>query len=245
LKSGNKKINSFIDSIRASLDNAERLLYDAESLYIEDSAPSVYALSIIAQEEFAKAFILHLVSLECIPWDSETWKMLRNHACKQLFTLIMDFLNPDFDEFIERIDKDRENIARGTIRPTFPSHIADAINIIRHEKATKNGYRNQWLNINDPQCDKVARMIGDGNIDKLKQNALYVNIGKTGQVINTPSLVKPNLAMAELAKTRRIRKTLYYKEGKLLGPIGLDFEKLSAAFKLVFNIITFEGNASS
>jgi len=189
-----KAKNPFSDAIKASLDNAERLLADTEWLDLESSAPTVYALCILAQEEFAKAFILHLVSLGCIPWDSETRKMLRDHSCKQLFALILDFLELEFETLIERIQQGQGDLTKGIRCPAFPLHIADAINIIRHEKATKHSYRNDWVDENDTQCDKVARQIGDGYIDKLKQEALYVNIGKTGQVVSTPLRITQNIA---------------------------------------------------
>ena len=243
MKLDNSSRDTFSDAIRASLDNAKRLLSDAEWLGLENSAPTVYALSVLAQEEFAKAFILHLVSAGCIPWDSETRKMLRDHSCKQLFTLILDFLEPEFEAFIERIQQRQDDIEKGVKRPVFPPHIADAINIIRHEKAAKHGYRNDWVDENETPCDEMARKIGNGYIDKLKQDALYVNIGKTGQVISTPLRITPDIAEAELRKTDRLRSSLYYKDGKVVGLTGLDFEKLSAAFKVVFNIISHEDYA--
>jgi AbiV family abortive infection protein len=236
---------SFDNAIKASLDNAERLLSDAEWLSLESSAPTVYALSILAQEEFAKAFILHLGSLGCIPWDSETRRMLRDHSCKQLFTLILDFLEPELDAFLERVQQRLASL-KGEIRnPIFPPHIADAINIIRHEKASKYGGRNDWIDEDDPPCDQTARRVADGYVDKMKQDALYVNIGKAGSVISSPLRITSEIAGVELGKTNRLRGSLYYKDGKVVGPSGSDFEKISETFKVVFNISSFEEYAKN
>jgi AbiV family abortive infection protein len=197
---------SFRNAVDSSLDNAERLLSDAEWLDLATSAPTIYALCILAQEEFAKAFILYLVDIGALPWNSEIRKMLRGHSCKHLFGLILDFIEPEFDQFLAR-SKDRlEQMNKGYgNRRVFPDHIADAINIICHEKANAYGSRNGWLDTSENPCDRVARKVGDGYIDKLKQNALYVDIGRIGNVKSTPLGIKSDIAKNELEKTNRFR----------------------------------------
>lgn len=236
-----KKKSPFRNSIHSSLDNAERLLDDATWLDIESSAPTVYALCILAQEEFAKAFILYLIDSDCLPWSPEIRKMLRNHSCKQLFGLILDFLEPDTEDFLARSQEWLDYINKCQIgRPAFPAHVADAINIIRHEKVNRYRTRNEWLYENDKPCDQVARKIGDGYLDGLKLNAIYVDIGMTGEVISTPLRIKPDDAKIELAKTDRFRRFLFRSEGEIIAPSGLEFERVSAAFKLVFGRISVE-----
>ena len=61
---------SLIEVIDASLDNGERLLDDARLLLDSEKAPTAYALCILAQEEFAKAFFLYLVDVNCIPGNT-------------------------------------------------------------------------------------------------------------------------------------------------------------------------------
>jgi hypothetical protein len=159
--------------------------------------------------------------------------------------LILDFLEPDFETSLERIQDQQDALAKGIKRPAFPPHIADAINIIRHEKAAEYGYRNNWVDDDSTPCDKTARRIGDGYLDELKQDALYVDIGKTGEVVSTPLRITREMALAEFEKADRFRIGLFYKNGKMTGPSGLDFEKLSAAFKLLFNIISPEEYAKN
>jgi AbiV family abortive infection protein len=59
----------FLDPARACRANGQRLLDEAEWLSTEQ-ARTCFALATIAQEEFAKAFLLILVAREIIPWNS-------------------------------------------------------------------------------------------------------------------------------------------------------------------------------
>ena len=90
----------FIDSARACLMNGDRLLADAEWLYSPN--PTSLALAIIAEEEFAKGFLLVLVALGVIPWSATILRASRNHACKQLLCLLMEYSDPDIDEMLAR-----------------------------------------------------------------------------------------------------------------------------------------------
>jgi hypothetical protein len=58
----------FIESARKCCANAERLLSDAQMVEFEKPKATHYFLSVIAQEETAKAFLLYLVSIEAITW---------------------------------------------------------------------------------------------------------------------------------------------------------------------------------
>ena len=71
-------------TIRVILENGDRLAKDAEYLWEMDRFPSAFALCILAQEEYAKAFLLHFVYVEAIPWGADIQRTLRDHASKQL-----------------------------------------------------------------------------------------------------------------------------------------------------------------
>jgi len=218
---------SLTKAIDASLKNGDRLLNDAELLLYPDSAPTAFVLSVLAQEEFAKAFLLHLVETNCIPWNNDIKRVLNDHSCKQLVGLILDFLNPDTDVFLERMDL--KNI--GKKRPLLPPHILDALNVIRHEKVAKNS-RSDWIDPAEAPCDPTVKKIADGDFDKLKQDAIYVRIARTGAVVSEPTRISPELAEIEFEKAKRFRG--------LQGPMGLDYEKVTAIFKVLFSLITVE-----
>lgn len=146
-------------AIIAAVQNAERLLDDARWLLDLDRYPSACALSILAQEEFAKSFLLHLIEAGAFPWNDDVWGALRDHKCKQLLGLLMQYVSPEFEEMME------EYKSPNPIR--LPRKIADAMNIIRHEKLSNSTW--QWLEDGDPPCDPIARKIGDGKRDAQKQ----------------------------------------------------------------------------
>ena len=89
-------------AMSACVRNGQRLHEDAEWLGSDRSATAI-ALCILAQEEFAKAFLLHLVCEGIIPWTAKVRESLRNHKHKQLVGLIMEWLSPSDDEFSARI----------------------------------------------------------------------------------------------------------------------------------------------
>lgn len=76
------------DDIQASIDaciaNGDRLLDDALLLEFQEPASTRLMVSILAQEEFAKAFLLFLVKQEIIPWDSDLLRVMKIHSCKHL-----------------------------------------------------------------------------------------------------------------------------------------------------------------
>src|SRR5713226_7444405 len=91
-----------IDAAAACISNGERLLHDAECLRdFEHPAGTPFALATIAQEEFAKAFLLFLVSKGVITWNPLIYRVTRNHTCKQLLGFVMSYLSPDIDEYLK------------------------------------------------------------------------------------------------------------------------------------------------
>ena len=65
------RANDIQASIDACLTNGDRLLNDALQLEFQEPASTRLMVSILAQEEFAKAFLLFLVKQEIIPWDGD------------------------------------------------------------------------------------------------------------------------------------------------------------------------------
>ncbi len=78
---------------------------------------------------------------------------------ENLLAVIMNFLEPNIDEFLARIKGDKEMNLR------FPSHISDALNIIRHDKVPRQG-KWVWLREDDPPFDPKESKIADGYLDK-------------------------------------------------------------------------------
>ena len=213
------------DSFIACIRNGERLLEDAQLLCDFGRVASAYALSMLSQEEFAKAFLMNLAKEGVIPWSREIWKSMQDHTCKHLLVLIMEFLNPSLDDFITRIKSNRRN-------PTFPPHVADAMNIYRHEKIGRCESRN-WVWSDPPEYDTTAKSVANGNLDKKKQNALYVRLTKTGEVTSLPSWVTIEIAENELERTKRLQQLVtQIKEGSVT--MLDDFENIKKACNSLF-----------
>ncbi|MBA3964537.1 MAG: AbiV family abortive infection protein [Nitrospirales bacterium] len=206
-----------LQTMSACVENGQRLYQDAELLGL-DRSPTAIALCILAQEEFAKAFLLHLVYEGIIPWTANVGKSLKNHKHKQLVGIIMEWLSPTDEEYIARMGKCSEDV-------TLPTHVADAMKLYV-EKVLPQGQACCPLAENDP----IAKRVGDR--DKAKQDALYVRLSKAGEIISVPSSVTSEMVDAELEKTKRLSDLVRpLREG----PLGLirDFHLLEETMKFL------------
>jgi len=220
--------DNFKNGIAASLENGDRLLEDAKSMLEWERFPTSYALAVLAQEEYAKALLLSLVDAGAIPWSADVRRALHDHVCKQLVSVILDYLSPDIDEFLRRHDLSRI----GEQRPIFPSDVLDAIHVICHERIPRERDR-WWMDPSERPLDQRVKAIADGRLDRQKQDAIYVDIGKTGDVCSQPSRLSSDAAKAEVDRSERIGQQLrpYDKAPGL--PDDLDSEKLIALFRLL------------
>ena len=218
-------------ALRASYENATRLLDDAQYLLEYGRFPTSYALSILAQEEYAKTFLLFLVGDDAIPWNAEVRRALRDHTCKQLIASIMEYLDAEWQRLIS------PSFDPAQFRRSFPSHVADALNIVRHEKVPRMP---EWSWVDDTPVDKQARAIADGEVDKQKQNALYVGLGKTGQVSSSPVSITEKDATLEHEKTQRLKEMFspYGKNVELLKTV--EYSRVSDSFKMLFGTLSLD-----
>jgi AbiV family abortive infection protein len=138
-------------AIAASLENGDRLMEDAKSMLEWERFPTAFALAVLAQEEYAKAPLLSLVDANAIPWSSDVRRALHDHVCKQLASVILDYLSPDTEEFLRRHDLSRI----GEKKPVFPADVLDAIHVICHERIPRE--RDRWW------LDPSERPFVDGN----------------------------------------------------------------------------------
>jgi AbiV family abortive infection protein len=217
----------FIESARKCCANAERLLSDAQMVEFEKPKATHYFLSVIAQEETAKAFLLYLVSIEAITWTPFLLRATRDHHCKQLVGIVLDYLAPDFDKWMREMELSKTQRKF----PTFPKTVADALNILYHEKIRR--WENDcWFWAEDPEYDKFAQQVADGVRDKAKQRGLYVDIGRNGQVASLPTLIKNKQADEEFERAKRYQRCV---QGLLDGSSQpLHFEQIAGYFKGMF-----------
>lgn len=219
------KSETLSETISACISNGKRLLDDAKFLLDWDRYSTALALSVLAQEEFAKAFLLQLVADKAIPWISEVQRSMARHQCKHLLAIVMEWLPTfDYDKIIEQIRREKQEVARlqrkserykqGNFLPdpndpepikpnvVFPPDVADALNIYRHEEVERLGSRSPSKDT-DLGTGK-ARKIADGLLDRKKQSAFYVDITKTGEIGLHPELITREEASDEIERAERL-----------------------------------------
>jgi AbiV family abortive infection protein len=216
--------NDIQTSIEACLANGKRLLDDALLLEFQEPASTRLMVSMLAQEEFAKAFLLFLVKQEIIPWDSELLRVMNNHACKHLVAIVIEYLDPQWDT----VDELRSILdAEFALDGAFPKAVSSALNILYHEKMQRGDFFDD--NDYDPQVVRVA----SGQRDKVKQDAVYVSIDRSGRVRSTPSNVTMDAANEEYEKAGRYR--WFVSSLASDGPRDSEqFRKLREGMKIVY-----------
>src|SRR3984893_12411565 len=118
-------------SIDACLDNADRLMDDALQLEFQERGGTRLAISMLAQEECAKAFLLYMAREELLPWDADLLRVMKNHECKHLLAIVMQYIDPEWDALEEL-----QAIIRGEydLGDSFPPRVSSALNILYFEK---------------------------------------------------------------------------------------------------------------
>jgi hypothetical protein len=182
----------------------------------------------VAQEEFAKAFIVFLVMKGIIPMGAAIHRAMNDHSCKQLVGMVLDYAIMHWettDELNSAIDSDLDH---GEL---LPNDIGSAIEILRYEKVAKWEGRN-WVWGEDPNYDPAALWIAEGKKDRRKQDALYVRLGRDGQVASVPAVISEEERAEEFDRARRYMNfVMSLVEG---GTQNHRYEKATSALKRLF-----------
>lgn len=185
------------EAIPVCIKNGKRLVEDAEYLQEYERYPSAFSLSVLAQEELEKAFILVLVRDNVLPWTQEIKRSIHNHECKHLVGIIMEWLGPPIEKAIERMKS-----YLNTWEPEkMPRDVSVAINILRHEKIErfKEGY-----NFKEKEWDGVARQIAKGLKSRLKHRGFYISLTKDGGLDSfLPNLITNDMLQEEIERAKQ------------------------------------------
>ncbi|WP_324354963.1 hypothetical protein [Methyloceanibacter sp.] len=217
------------DSIEACIKNGDRLLGDAMTLEFQEPQATRLMVSMIAQEEFAKAFLLVLVREGVVPWSPALLRAMNDHACKQLVAVLIEYLDPQW----ESLDEIRGIIAAEVaLSGRFPPRVASAINILRYEKIGR-WESNGWGWLDDPDYDRDVLAIAKGRRDKVKQDSVYVRIGQDGRVERTPFTTPQAVSDAEYEKAYQLQ-SFVERFAKDQSQSSIFYEKMRDALQLVF-----------
>ncbi|MCR4269146.1 hypothetical protein [Nitratireductor sp. ZSWI3] len=216
-------------SIEVCIANGARLLDDAMMLEFEKPPSSRLYLVLIAQEEFAKAFMLRLVAMDIFPLSRPILRAMNDHTCKQLVGMLMDYMIMHWEELEELHRMIDEDLEMGDDH--FPFEIASALDLLRYEKIARWESGNR-VYVETSKPDPVALRVAGGEKDRRKQDALYVRINPDGSVKSTPIIVSDD-EMGE--ESERAERYLHFVRDTMTdGPTTHRQEKTIAALRLLF-----------
>lgn len=186
-------------SIEACLANADQLLEDADALEFRNPGGTRLALCMLAQEEYAKAFILYMVREGVLPWDTDLLRVIRIHACKHLVAIVMEYIDPQWEtlEELQQIIRAEYNLDG-----RFPARVSSALNILYHEKIRRGDF------VEDEQYEQDVEAIARGERDKRKQAAIYVDLDKSCRVRSSPLRITLEESQVEYDLARHLRSTV-------------------------------------
>lgn len=215
-------------SVSSCIQNGNRLLDEMYDLEFRSIVATRYFLAMIAQEEFAKAFLLLLIRDDVVPFTPEVLRAMNDHTCKQLLGIIMDYTIMHW----EQIEELEAMIASdGSPNGPFPPNVSSAINLLRHEKIRRWESQN-WSWAEDPNYDRETVSVAKGKRDRRKQDALYIRIGRDGRSVNNPATVTEVECLLEKDRASRYARLL---ESAIEGAEqNYRFEKAIETLKTVF-----------
>lgn len=217
-------------AIRASIDNCDRLISESYDLEFREPADTRFFLLIIAQEEAAKAFLLYLVRDQIVTMSREVIRAMNDHACKQLVGILLDYIVAKWETTTELDEQIRYDFELGDL---LPQDVGSALEILAFEKIEAwRSHAPIW--VEDPNYDPVVLKVSKGAIDRRKQDALYVRLGKTGAIASIPGEIKSeeaNLALDVASGYSHFVERAAFGEK---GQTSLRFEKVIRALRVVF-----------
>jgi AbiV family abortive infection protein len=217
----------------AAIKNAQRLVTDARMLRDFGSIPSAFALTVLAEEEFAKAFILYLVEMEVIPWTKEIAQSLNDHSSKHLVGIVVDWLTSFITDFFTEASKIN---GRNLLIDKLPwtREVAYAMNIYRHNRIGKFRDSSAALHVSAVEPEERATNRNVEKRDKSKQNAIYVAVASDGGVAFDPSGVDVNKLTAEMERADRFNSFCTDFLGNQLVMMNPSFRFFADTLKEVF-----------
>lgn len=145
-----------------------------------------------------------------------------------LLCVVMDYLAPDTDEFIDRCNA----VVLCHEWVVFPARVADALNILRHEKIGR-WVSQSWVWAEDPDYDSVPLRILEGKEDRFKQDALYVRLAFDGGIASVPGGFSCELIRQERERAGRLARLTEDVLNGARHP-GLGYDKVEEAFRVLF-----------
>lgn len=222
-------------AIKAILHNADRLAEEAKDLGEYGRTQTAFFLSVLAREEFAKAFLLILAEKEKLPWTIRFQNALRSHKCKQLLSHILCELSA-IDLF------DSANIEKWPRRVReLPRSVVDAFNILVHEHLGELEREDWWCKDEDPPIQPTVHEVAGGALERQKQDALYVRIGLHGSVRSDPTKrIAQSDWIREFRRLKLMKEAFWVSGGQLSGSPAAQYSLISALTRVLAGLLSPE-----
>lgn len=184
-------------TVTACVLNGEKLEAESYDLEFRDPPSLQLYILLIAQEEFAKAFLLLLVRDGIIPFTRPLLRAMNDHSCKQLVGIVMDHIIMHWDTLEEvrrMMDADLD------LGDRLPAAVESAVMLLRFEKIGRWQSR-AWKWVEPPEYEREMVKLAEGSADRRKQDALYIRVGSDGRVCPS-SIIKPEHIEREKGRLR-------------------------------------------
>ncbi|MES1953595.1 AbiV family abortive infection protein [Salinisphaera hydrothermalis] len=153
-----------LKSAECCFSNGSGLIEEAQLLLDGEKFSRSFALSILAQEEFSKCFLLSNCSYQG-RWDQEVHKSLNYHEMKQAFVEVML-------SYVQWFEAANSFALKTNVTALIPAPI---------KLLPDAAQWNRWI------ADAQKRVIKKKTIDRAKQREFYVAVDKDGRVSSKPN----------------------------------------------------------
>ena len=192
-------------------------------------------ISVLAREEFAKAFLLILSQSERLPWTTKFQDALRSHICKQLVSYVLcelsavDLFTPAY------IGKWPRRVRE------LPTTVVDAFQILVHEHIRGGEREDWWDHEKDSPLHPTVRDIAAGVIERQKQDALYVRYGWNGTLKSVPAQrVSKSEWQHEMRRLKLMKEAFWVPEGRLSGSPSAQYGIIAALVRVLAGLMAVE-----
>ncbi|MBI4018376.1 MAG: AbiV family abortive infection protein [Candidatus Aenigmarchaeota archaeon] len=198
-------------------ENAKRLLADAESLFELGKWQSATALAILALEEAGKHFLIRWERGKQNETVSHKVKQVVSHKSKQAVLGSFYVADAALEATIKILNSKGIRIRNESELEAWRAHI------LKTERGVEF-YNWFFSRENEELRTAMATSIMEhkfvhlgakamkGEIDKVKQKALYVDVGADGEVVSNPSFITREIAEEWIAHARFAIGTLESKD---------------------------------
>ncbi len=182
------------------LENAERLLADAELLHMHGRHPSALAMAILAFEEIGKIYLLGIGELHS--------KGRNGHRTKQQFANAMLIAGPAISVLADYLASlGMQRTPQTAVAFLYAVLKSQSRSESEEDKMAFQRLENQIIEevaerLRDLEAGRVSIAINSGRANALKQSGFYCDVDESGRIISDPNNIGSDLARDWIDRAR-------------------------------------------